>query len=145
MIIVTSHLTEIIQNMQEQNVDTGVLKEILEEIERKRTIMKELVTLKVLPNEAKMPQLMTNAEMEEEVEEENESSIDGLSPHVARKMNVQMSIRSIAGIRALRVCEQLHGPYDQMSVDIESQNALIEMINSHDWRVGKRHGLINVF
>lgn len=139
------NLTEIIQNMQEQNVDTGVLKEILEEIERKRTIMKELVTLKVLPNEAKMPQLMTNAEMEEEVEEENESSIDGLSPHVARKMNVQMSIRSIAGIRALRVCEQLHGPYDQMSVDIESQNALIEMINSHDWRVGKRHGLINVF
>ena len=138
-------LTEIVQSMQEQHEDTTVLKEALEERERKRTLEKGLSTLKALPNEAKMPQLMTNSAIGDEVMKEDGSPTSDVSSQIVHPMNVQMSIRSIAGVRALRVCEQIHGPYEQMSVNVEAQNTLIEMINSHDWRIGKKHGHINVF
>ena len=52
-----------------------------------------------------------------------------------KNATAQASIRSMAGLRALTLCQRLHGPaYDCQSINEQTQNELITKINSHAWR-----------
>lgn len=90
------------------------------------------------------PQLVED--MEKELERTRSVVLNTVSPSTdagsepgslsfLRTGNTQRSIRSLAGIRALTICDQLHGPsYDSQSVNGEAQQELIMKINSHSWR-----------
>lgn len=137
-------LTHIIQDVQLQHANPDLLKRNLEELEKNRSIEQELKTIKSLPENVAVPDWMyspSSTEKEEETEIVQElpscSSVRPIRNHVNPAM---MSIRSIAGMRALLVCDKLHGPYDSMSVDEESQLHLIQQINSHRWRKEETQG-----
>ena len=66
---------------------------------------------------------------------QNMKDSDRLSPMLFNTAKKQASIRSMAGFRALALCNKLHGPsYDCQSVDEQAQDELISKINSHNWR-----------
>ena len=136
-------LTHIIQDVQLQHADPDLLKRNLEELEKSRSIEQELKTIKSLPENVAVPDWVYSPSSTEK-EEETEMVHDlpsFLGPSIRDHVNpAMMSIRSIAGMRALSMCDKLHGPYDSMSVDEESQLHLIQQINSHKWRKGKTQG-----
>ena len=136
-------LTHIIQDVQLQHANPDLLKRNLEELEKNRSIEQELKTIKSLPENVAVPDWMyspSSTEKEEETEIVQELP-SFLGPSIRNHVNpAMMSIRSIAGMRALLVCDKLHGPYDSMSVDEESQLHLIQQINSHRWRKEETQG-----
>ena len=144
-------LSQFIQDVQVRNADVGVVKQALEDMEKNRSLELELKTMKNKPKEAEVPALMDVSPLQlesmEKTLEQNRSVV--LSPSLSdesystsmrsismlRTGNTQRSIRSLAGIRALAICDQLHGPsYDSQSVNGEAQSELIRKINSHSWR-----------
>lgn len=146
-------LGQFIQDVQVRDVKPEVMMNALEEMEKQRSLELELKTMKNKPQDAKVPELMqVTPELVQSMEYElgrsrtsptcEEDSIAALpqeelqSPYQLMKPgNAQRSIRSIAGLRALTICEQLHGPsYDGESVNMEAQSVLISQINSHNWR-----------
>ena len=126
-----------------QHANPDILKRNLEELEKNRSIEQELKTIKSLPENVAVPDWMyspSSTEKEEETEIVQEIP-SFLGPSIRNHVNpAMMSIRSIAGMRALLVCDKLHGPYDSMSVDEESQLHLIQQINSHRWRKEETQG-----
>ena len=150
-------LSILIQDVQIRKADPDVLKSALEDWERSKSPQVELKTLKTLPENPQMPPLMQVDEdgirdMEKWLSRSDEEvdSVEDLGELPLRDSlqaigNAQRSIRSIAGLRALTICEKLHGPsYDPQSINNESQIALIQSINSHHWRFGKEVGLMGV-
>lgn len=160
-------LSNLIQDVQVLKADPTPLKSSLEELERSKSPQIELKTLKTLPENPQMPPLMQvdedgirDMEMllnrvesaEEGMADDAEAAelVDELSELPSRDAlqatgGARRSIRSIAGLRALTICEKLHGPsYDPQSINSESQAALIQSINSHHWRFGKEVGLMGV-
>ena len=138
-------LSQFIQDVQVRDADPQMVKKALEDMEKKRSLELELKTMKSIPQEAKMPELMVMSEEalisahgEEAMKVEETKGTDDkpISPYALMKTgNAQRSIRSMAGLRALTVCSQLHGPsYDSQSINSEAQNELISKINSHNWR-----------
>lgn len=123
-----------------RSADAAVVKNNLVEMEKNRSLDLELKTLRGIPEEASMPELM---EISEEVlaSRPNRPATSSFTPAafgLTRTGNTQRSIRSMAGLRALEICSQLHGPsYDSQSVNDEAQNYLIGQINSHKWRTVK--------
>ncbi len=133
-------LGQFIQDVQVRSADAAVVKNNLVEMEKNRSLDLELKTLRGIPEEASMPELM---EISEEVlaSRPNRPATSSFTPAafgLTRTGNTQRSIRSMAGLRALEICSQLHGPsYDSQSVNDEAQNYLIGQINSHKWRTVK--------
>ena len=165
-------LADIILDVQLRNADADQLRDSLEEMEKNRALELELKTIKSLPKNAEIPNLLNVSEntiqvMEKQIEkrqhkvpcsipeeeEEEEETVGELpsllpekqSPYQLMKTgNAYRSIRSIAGLRALTICEEIHGPsYDAQSYNAEAQEELIHMINSHDWRVEEKSGILN--
>ena len=154
-------LSNFIQDVQIRKADPTVLLESLEEWEKTKDLHIELKTLKALPEDTTMPELMRIDEDGIIVSEEHLRTVEDVAeeeetvgdiPTMTRPSykpttlsNVHRSIQSIAGLRALSICEQLHGPsYDPQSVNYETQHELIKRINSHRWRFGKETGLMGV-
>ena len=139
-------LGQFIQDVQVRKVSPEVIKTALENMEKQRSLELELKTMKNKPQEAKVPELMQVTpelveSMEYELECSRSSALDsstGIDKTPYQLMNsgkMQRSIRSIAGLRALTICDQLHGPsYDSESINSEAQSLLISQINSHNWR-----------
>ena len=132
-------LGQFIQDVQVRSADASVVKSNLKEMERNRSLDLELRTLRGIPEETSMPELM---EISEEVLASRPNrpamNVAPVAFGLTRTGNTQRSIRSMAGLRALEICNQLHGPsYDSQSVNDEAQNYLIRQINSHKWRTVK--------
>ena len=150
----TPSLINIIQDVQIRGADADALKTALEEQSSKRGLAQELKTIKQLPQEAAMPQLLECDADEEAMQEVKEESIRmslRMRPveaqnayQMMRTGNTFKSIRSMAGMRALAICKQLHGAsYDAQSEDDDTQHELLQRINSHRWRVEKKKDLID--
>ena len=149
-------LSNLIQDVQILKANPNLLISALEDWERSKSPQIELKTLKTRPEDPQMPPLMQVDEssirdMEKWLSRsDDEESIEELPDLTQRNSlkemgNAQRSIRSIAGLRALTICEKLHGPsYDPQSINSESQSALIQSINSHHWRFGREVGLMGV-
>ena len=147
-------IINIIQDVQIRGADADTLKTALEEKSNQRALAQELKTIKQLPREAEIPQLLecdVDEETVKEVEEESVRASQRLRPvenqnafQMIRTGNTYKSIRSMAGMRALAICKQLHGAsYDAQSEDVDSQQELLKRINSHHWRVDKKKDLID--
>ena len=138
-----------------RDADPEVVKKSLEEMEKKRSLELELKTMRDKPQDVDIPELMqVSPEAVESMEislEQNRMENDSQNalrssptPYDLMKTgNAYRSIRSIAGLRALTICQQLHGPsYDSQSVNDEAQADLINKINSHHWRSAAKPDLI---
>ena len=149
-------LSNIIMDVQSRHANAEQLKEALEEMEKKRSLELELKTIKELPQNADIPVLLdmkysrlekrnqSSHESEEEEEVITELPVLENPCQLLKTGNTRRSIRSIAGLRALSICEQLHGPsYDAQSINSDAQNELINKINSHDWRLVKKTSLLD--
>ena len=166
-------LADIILDVQLRNADADQLRDSLEEMEKNRALELELKTIKSLPKNAEIPNLLNVSEntihvmeqqiekrhhkepspIQEEDEDEEEEEVGELPSLVPEKQtpyqlmktgNARRSIRSIAGLRALTICEEIHGPsYDAQSYNAEAQEDLIHMINSHDWRVEEKSSILS--
>ena len=148
-------LSQFIQDVQVRDADPEIVKTSLEEMEKKRSLELELKTMRDKPHDVDFPELMqVTPEAVESMEislEQSRSESDSQSelrssptPYDLMKTgNAYRSIRSIAGLRALTICQQLHGPsYDSQSVNDEAQADLISKINSHHWRSSAKPDLI---
>ena len=144
-------LSQFIQDVQVRGADADAVEAALENMEKNRSLELELKTMKNRPHDAQVPELMNVSpqlveDMEKELERTRSVVLNTVSPSTdsgsepgslsfLRTGNTQRSIRSLAGIRALTICDQLHGPsYDSQSVNGEAQQELIMKINSHSWR-----------
>ena len=144
-------LSQFIQDVQVRGADADAVEAALEDMEKNRSLELELKTMKNRPHDAQVPELMKVSpqlveDMEKELERTRSVVLNTVSPSTdagsepgslsfLRTGNTQRSIRSLAGIRALTICDQLHGPsYDSQSVNGEAQQELIMKINSHSWR-----------
>ena len=149
-------LSQFIQDVQVRDADPEVVKKSLEEMEKKRSLELELKTMRDKPQDVEIPELMqVTPEAVESMEISLEQSrIENDSQNALRTSptpydlmktgNAYRSIRSIAGLRALTICQQLHGPsYDSQSVNDEAQADLISKINSHHWRSAAKPDLID--
>ena len=143
--------SQFIQDVQVRGADPNAVQTALEDMEKNRSLELELKTMKNRPRDAELPELMKVSpelveDMEKELERTRSVVLNTSSPSVSsssepgslsylRTGNTQRSIRSLAGMRALTICDQLHGPsYDSQSVNSEAQQELIMKINSHSWR-----------
>ena len=148
-------LSQFIQDVQVRDADPEVVKKSLEEMEKKRSLELELKTMRDKPQDVDIPELMqVTPEAVESMEISLEQSrMENDSQNALRSSptpydlmktgNAYRSIRSIAGLRALTICQQLHGPsYDSQSVNDEAQADLINKINSHHWRSAAKPDLI---
>ena len=148
-------LSQFIQDVQVRDADPEVVKTSLEEMEKKRSLELELKTMRDKPQDVDIPELMqVTPEAVESMEISLEQSrMENDSQNALRSSptpydlmktgNAYRSIRSIAGLRALTICQQLHGPsYDSQSVNDEAQADLINKINSHHWRSAAKPDLI---
>lgn len=148
-------LSNIIMDVQSRHANAEQLKEALEEMEKKRSLELELKTIKELPQNTDIPVLLDMKYSR--LEKRNQSSHESEEEEVITELpvlenpcqllktgNTRRSIRSIAGLRALSICEQLHGPsYDAQSINSDAQNELINKINSHDWRLVKKTSFLD--
>ena len=150
----TPSLVNMIQEVQLRHADANELKNALNERSKRRGLEQELSTIKALPHEASLPQLLQDDAYEEKMKAMKEQSIRA-SLRVQQEQhhnpydllctgNTYKSIRSMAGMRALAICKELHGPsYDAQSEDEPTQSVLLERINSHRWRVAKKTGIMD--
>ena len=154
-------LSQFIQDVQVRDVAPEVMEEALVNMEKKRSLELELKTMKNKPQDVKMPELMQvtpeivkSMEMELELSRSVSTEVETHSPlpkeelqtpyQLMKTGNAQRSIRSIAGLRALTISDQLHGPsYDSQSINSDAQSVLINQINSHDWRETTRPYMLN--
>ena len=142
-------LAQFIQDVQVRDADPEIVERSLEEMEEKRSLELELKTMRDVPRDVDIPELMqaipeaVEKEMLEKSDAEEKSPMASTPYEWMKTGNVYRSIRSIAGLRALAICEQLHGPsYDSQSVNDATQAELISKINSHHWRSTAKPDLI---
>ena len=96
-------LSQFIQDVQVRDADPQMVKKALEDMEKKRSLELELKTMKSIPQEAKMPELMVMSEEalisahgEEAMKVEETKGTDDkpISPYALMKTgNAQRSIR----------------------------------------------------